>query len=124
MPSLVIACQEGNQHTIMLSSSFAADLRPFKRPLFSVIDISEGVVTLELAWETLLEGAILPEAGGIHPRPRAKRNVILMVQRASPKSLGWLKLLWTCKWFVDKVCGVIKVDKVAWREQWDKCVQV
>ena len=50
---------------MMLSSSFAADLRPLERPTFSVIDISEGVVALELAWETRVEGAILPEAGGI-----------------------------------------------------------
>ena len=50
---------------MILSSSFAADLRPLERPKFSVTDISEGVVALELAWETLVEGAILPEVGGV-----------------------------------------------------------
>ena len=59
----------------MLSSSFAADLRPFKRPLFSVMDMSEGVVALELAWETLLEGAILPEAGRYSPASWSKAQV-------------------------------------------------
>ena len=53
---------------MMLSSSFAADLRPLERPAFSVTDMSEGVVALELTWETLVEGAILPEAGGVCPR--------------------------------------------------------
>ena len=57
---------------MMLSSSFAADLRPLERPAFSVMDTSEGVVTLELAWETLVEGAILPEAGGVDPRSELK----------------------------------------------------
>ena len=33
--------------------------------MFSIMDVSEGVVALELAWETLVEGAILPDAGGI-----------------------------------------------------------
>ena len=65
----------------MLSSSFAANLRPLERPLFSAIDVSEGVVALELAWETLLEGAILRDAGGLHPRARGKRRLILMVSR-------------------------------------------
>ena len=63
---------------MMLSSSFAADLRPLERPAFSVTDISEGVVALELAWETLVEGAILPEAGGVHPRTDLKGKLILM----------------------------------------------
>ncbi len=63
----------------MLSSSFAADFRPLVRPWFSDIEISEGVVTLELALETLLEGAMLPDAGGIHPRAGAKRKLILIV---------------------------------------------
>ena len=60
---------------MMLSSSFAADLRPLKRPLFSAIDTSEGVVALELAWETLLEGAMPPNAGGLHPRPWGEAQV-------------------------------------------------
>ena len=68
MPSLIKAWQKGIQHTMMLSSSFAADLRPLARPTFSVMDMSEGVVALELAWDTLVEGAILPEAGGVHPQ--------------------------------------------------------
>lgn len=67
-----------NIHTITLSSSFAANLRPLERPLFSAIDVSEGVVALEFAWETLLEGAML-HAGGLHPQARAKRKLILMV---------------------------------------------
>ena len=70
----------------MLSSSFAADLRPLIRPLFSVIDMSEGVVALELAWETLLEGAMLPKVGSLHPRPGhprpgEKHKLILMIRR-------------------------------------------
>ena len=59
----------------MLSSSFAADLRPLKRPLFSVMDMSEGVVTLELAWETLVEGPILPAAGRYSPASWSKAQV-------------------------------------------------
>ena len=63
----------------MLSSSFAADLRPFGRLLFSTIDMSEGVFALEFALETLLEGAILPDTGGIHPQAAAKRKLILII---------------------------------------------
>ena len=79
VPSLVLTLQMEGRHTIMLSSSCAADLRPFGRLLFSAIDISEGVFALEFALETLLEGAILPHAGGIHPRAAAKRKLILIV---------------------------------------------
>ena len=43
------------------------------------MDVSEGVVALELAWETLVEGAILPDTGSIHSQARAKRKLILMV---------------------------------------------
>ena len=53
---------EGEGLTIILSSSCAAVLRPLGRLLFSIMDVSEGVVALELAWETLVEGAILPDA--------------------------------------------------------------
>lgn len=93
VPSPVKARQKGKQHTMMLSSSFAAGLRPLGRPLFSAIDMSEGVVALELAWDTLLEGAMRPDAGGVHPQPRAKRKLILMVQRGVQEYLRWLKLI-------------------------------
>ena len=43
------------------------------------MEISEGVVALELALETLLEGPMLPDAGGIHPRAGVRRNLILIV---------------------------------------------
>ena len=55
----------GERLTITLSSSCAAGLRPLERLLFSIMDVSEGVVALELAWQTLVEGAILPDAVGI-----------------------------------------------------------
>ena len=79
VPSLVLNLQMEGQHTIILSSSFTADLRPFGRLLFSAVDISGGVFALEFALDTLLEGAILPGTGGIHPRAAAKRKVILIV---------------------------------------------
>ena len=65
-----------------LSSSFAANLRPLERPLSSVIDVSEGVVALEWTWETLLEGAIFPDTGGVHPGVKVKRKLILIAQRS------------------------------------------
>ena len=50
--------------TITLSSSYAGALRPLDRPLCSAMDVSEGVVTLELAEEFLVEGAIQPTVKG------------------------------------------------------------
>ena len=64
-PSISTAEEGGERLTITLSSSWAAVLRPLGRLLFSIMDVSEGVVALELAWETLVEGAILPDAVGI-----------------------------------------------------------
>lgn len=50
----------GKRRTIILSLSVSAALRPFRRSLQSVIEVSEGVVPLDLEARALLEGAILP----------------------------------------------------------------
>ena len=69
--SITVWCQvfyqpweRGKRHDITLFLSITADLRPLGLPLFSAIDVFEDVVALELAWETLLEGAILQDADG------------------------------------------------------------
>lgn len=51
-----------------LSSSYVGAGRPFGRLLCSAGEVSEGVETLELADEVLVEGGILLEAeGGCDP---------------------------------------------------------
>lgn len=40
-----------------------------------MVDVSEGVVASELAWETLLEGAILPDEWGFSPASCGKARV-------------------------------------------------
>jgi len=56
---------EINRHTIALSSSYKTGLGPVGRVLLSGMDVSEGVVSLELPLEALLEGAISPNQRGI-----------------------------------------------------------
>jgi len=72
----------GIRLTTALSSSYAWTLRPPNRPLGSAAGVSEGVVTLELAEEFLVEGAIVPESRGVKPQPRAKLDLILLIKVA------------------------------------------
>lgn len=62
-----------------LSLSSVGALRLFNRPFVPAIDVSDGVVTLELVEEFLVEGAIGLEGWGVQPRVTVRDKLISMV---------------------------------------------